>query len=97
MNIVLIIVLISIVSAIITCILNLIFKEIRYIKYIPVIIMFPFMLYNFITMYSAPSENFEALGRLVMGLFLLSASVVSVICAIAFDIYHKKTGDGWDH
>lgn len=77
-------------SILLTCILNQIFKKKRYIKYIPVIIMFPFMLYNFITMYSAPSENFEALGRFIMGLLLLSASIPSLICSIAFDISHKK-------
>jgi len=86
----LIIGIILIVSILVTCILNQIFKEKRYIKYIPVIIMFPFILYNFITMYSAPSENFEALGRFVMGLLLLSASIPSLICSITFDILHKK-------
>lgn len=35
---------VSIVSILVSCILNQIFKEKRYIKYIPVIIMFPFML-----------------------------------------------------
>lgn len=81
---------IVIVSILVTCILNQIFKKKRYVKYVPVIIMFPFMLYNFITMYSAPSENFEALGRFVMGLLLLSASIPSLICSIIFDIVHKK-------
>jgi len=81
---------IIIVLILVTCILNLIFKEKRYIKYIPIIIMLPFMLYNFITMYSAPSENFEALGRFVMGLLLLSASITSLICSITLDIFHKK-------
>ncbi len=81
---------IIIVAILVTCILNQIFKEKRYIKYIPVIIMFPFMLYNFITMYSAPSENFEALGRFAMGLLLLSASLASLICSITLDILYKK-------
>lgn len=81
---------ILIVSILVTFILNQIFKKKRYIKYIPVILMFPFMLYNFITMYSAPSENFEALGRFVTGLLLLSAIIPSLICSIIFDIVHKK-------
>jgi len=90
MEISLVIVIVSIASILVTCILNLMFKKKRYIKYIPVIIMLPFMIYNFITMYSAPSENFEALGRFAMGLFLLSASFFSLICSIAFDIFHKR-------
>jgi len=81
---------ISIVSVLVTFILNQIFKEKRYIKYIPVVIMFPFMLYNFITMYSAPSENFEGLGRFVMGLLLLSAIVNSLLCSFTLDILYKK-------
>ncbi len=52
--------------------------------------MFPFMLYNFITAYSAPTEGFEALGRFVMGLLLFSASLPSLICSIVLDIVHKK-------
>ncbi len=85
-----IIIVIMIVSILVTCILDQIFKKKRYIKYIPVIIMLPFMIYNFITMYSAPSENFEALGRFVMGVFLLLASLTSIICSIVLDIFHKK-------
>lgn len=85
-----IIIVIMIASILVTCILNQIFKKKRYIKYIPVIMMLPFMLYNFITMYSAPSENFEALGRFVMGGFLLLASLTSIICSIVLDIFHKK-------
>lgn len=81
---------IVIVSVLVTFILNYIFKKKRYIKYFPVIIMLPFMLYYFITMYSVSTENFEALGRFVMGLLLLSASIPSLICAIIFDIVHKK-------
>lgn len=90
MEISLILIIIAIASIFVTCLLNQIFKQKRYMKYIPAIIMFPFMMYNFITMYSAPSENFEALGRLVMGLFLLTASVVSLICSIVLDIIYKR-------
>lgn len=78
------------VSILVTLILNKVFAKKRYIKYIPVILISPFMLYNFITMYSAPSENFEALGRFVMGLLLLSASIPSLLCSIVLDIVHKK-------
>ena len=85
-----VIIVIMIASILVTCILNQIFKIKRYIKYIPVIIMLPFMLYNFITMYSAPSENFEALGRFVMRGFLLFSSLTSIICSIVLDIFHKK-------
>jgi asparagine N-glycosylation enzyme membrane subunit Stt3 len=90
MEVSLIISIIIIVSIIVTLILNNIFKEKRYIKYIPVVIMVPFILYNFITMYSAPSEGFEALGRFVMGLLLLSAGIPSLICSIILDIFHNK-------
>lgn len=79
-----------IVSILVTFILNYIFKKKRYVKYIPVIVMFPFMLYNFITAYSAPTEGFEALGRFVMGLLLFSASLPSLICSIVLDVVHKK-------
>lgn len=85
-----IIIIITIVSILVTCILNQIFKKKRYIKYIPVIIMLSFMIYNFITMYSTPSENFQALGKFVMGLFLLFASLSSIICSIVLDIFHKR-------
>lgn len=81
---------ISIVSILVTYILNKIFKNKRYVKYIPVIIIIPFMLYNFITMYTAPSEGFEDLGRFVMGLLLLAASLPSLIFSIVLDIVHKK-------
>jgi hypothetical protein len=78
------------VSILITYMLNKLFKKKRYVKYIPIITGIPFMLYNFITMYSAPSENFEALGRLVMGLFLASGILPSLILSIIFDIFYKK-------
>lgn len=90
MRFVLIIGIISIVSILVTLILNKIFKKKRYIKYIPVIIMVPFILYYFITMYSASSEGFESLGRFVMGLLLLSASIPSLICSIILDVLNKK-------
>lgn len=86
----LILAVISITSILVACLLNHIFKKKRYIKYIPIIIIFPFMLYNFITMYSAPSEGFQALGKFVMGLLLLFASIPALICSITFDILHKK-------
>lgn len=81
---------ILIISILVTCILNHIFKERRFVKYIPVMMMLPFMIYNFITMYSTPSENFEALGRFVMGIFLLSASISSLIYAIIADVLYKR-------
>lgn len=77
-------------SVLVTFILNWIFKKKRYIKYLPIIVMFPFMLYNFIRAYSAPTEGFEALGRFVMGLLLFAASLPSLICSIILDIVHKK-------
>jgi hypothetical protein len=78
------------VSILVTFILDQIFKKKRFVKYIPVIIMFPFMLYYFITMYSASSESFESLGKFVMGLFLLIAIVSSIIFSIIADIVHKR-------
>jgi uncharacterized membrane protein len=41
-------------------------------------------------MYSAPSENFEGLGRFIMGLLLLSAIVISLLCSFTLDILYKK-------
>lgn len=90
MDIGLIFVVIAIASILVTLILDLIFKKKRYIKYIPVAIMFPFMLYNFITMYSATSESFKALGNFVMGLFLLTASVSSLVYSIIADILYRR-------
>lgn len=81
---------ISIISILVTYLLNQIFKKKRYIKYIPVIIMFPFMLYNFITMYSTSSEGFQALGKFVMGLLLLVASIPSLVCSVTLDIFILK-------
>jgi hypothetical protein len=80
---------ISITSIIITFILNLLFKKKRYVKYIPAIILFPFMLYNFVTMYSVTTESFQSLGRFIMGILLLAACASSLIASIAFDISHK--------
>lgn len=37
-----------------------------------------------------PEEGFEDLGKFIMGIFLLSASISSIISAIAFDLYHKS-------
>ncbi len=94
MNFGLILILISIAAIIITFILNLLFKKRRYVKYIPAIVLFPFMLYNFITMYSVTSESFQSLGRFVMGMLLLAACASSLIASIAFDlalrINHRK-------
>ncbi len=81
---------ISVGAIFLTFLLNLIFNKKRYIKYIPPIIMAPFMIYNFITMYTAPSEGFQALGRFVMGLFLLTAIAVSLITSIIIDLINKK-------
>lgn len=85
-----IIAIIIIISFLATYGLNRLFREKRYVKYIPIIIMVPFMVYNFITMYTAPSENFEALGRFVMGLFLLSGIIPSLIFSIIVDISHHR-------
>lgn len=90
MRLALIITIISAVSILVTWILNRTFNKKRYIKYIPVIIMFPFMMYNFITMYSVETEGFKALGRFVMGLFLLTAIAVSLISSVVFDILYRK-------
>ena len=87
-----ILILISMAAIIITFILNLLFKKIRYVKYIPAIVLFPFMIYNFITMYSVTSESFESLGRFVMGILLLAACASSLIASIAFDIAHRNIG-----
>jgi hypothetical protein len=92
MNFGFILILISIAAIIITFILNLLFKKIRYVKYIPAIVLFPFMIYNFITMYSVTSESFESLGRFIMGILLLAAFASSLIASIAFDITHKIIG-----
>lgn len=92
MNFGLILVLISIAAIIITFILNLLFKKIRYMKYIPAVVLFPFMIYNFITMYSVTSEGFESLGRFVMGILLLAACASSLIASIIFDITHRISG-----
>jgi hypothetical protein len=59
------------------------------VKYIPAIILFPFMLYNFITMNSVTSESFQSLGRFVMGILLLVPLASSLITSIAFDISYK--------
>lgn len=85
----LIIIFISIISIIVTAILNQIFKNKRLIKYIPSMIMLPFMIYNFIMMYSTTSEGFEALGRLIMGIFFFAAMISSLIFAISADVFHK--------
>ena len=77
-------------SILVTFILNGIFKKKRYVKYIPVAVMFPFMMYGFISAYSAPTEGFEALGRFVMGVLLFAASLPSLICSITLDIINKK-------
>ena len=77
-------------SILVTFILNYIFKKKRYIKYIPAIIMFPFMIYYFVTMHSVSNESFESLGRFVMGLFLLVAIISSVIYSVAADIILKR-------
>jgi hypothetical protein len=84
-----ILVLISIITIILTVILNLSFKKKRYVKYIPAIILFPFMIYNFITMNSVTNEGFQSLGRFVMGILLLVPCASSLIASIAFDITHK--------
>lgn len=85
----LILIFISIVAIIISLILNLLFKKIRYVKYIPAVVLFPFMLYNFITMYSVTNEGFKSLGKFVMGILLLTACASSLIASITLDISHR--------
>ncbi len=92
MNFGIILILISIAAILITFILNLLFKKIRYVKYIPAVVLLPFMIYNFITMYSVTSEGFESLGRFVMGILLLAACASSLITSITFDITHRIIG-----
>ncbi len=92
MNFGFILIIISIAAIIITFILNLLFKNKRYVKYIPAVVLFPFMIYNFITMYSVTSENFESLGRFVMGILLLAACASSLIASITLDITHRIIG-----
>jgi hypothetical protein len=40
-------------------------------------------------MYSTTSEGFEALGRLIMGIFFFAAMISSLIFAISADVFHK--------
>ena len=82
------------VSILVTFILDHIFKKKRYVKYIPVMIILPFMIYYFVTMYSASNESFESLGKFVMGLILLIASISSIIYSIIVDILHKRRQQG---
>ncbi len=91
MNFGIILIIISIVTIIITFVLNLLFKKCRYVKYIPAIVLFPFMIYNFITMYSVTSESFQSLGRFVMGVLLLAAFVSSLITSITLDVTYGKS------
>lgn len=81
---------ISSVSILVTYLLNVAFKKKRYIKYFPAIIMFLFMIYNFIAMNSDSSEGFQSLGRFIMGLFFLTACVSSLIFSIVADIFYKR-------
>lgn len=76
-------------SILVTFILDRIFKKKRFVKYIPTIIMLPFILYYFISMNSASNESFESLGKFVMGLFLLTAGLSSVIYSVTADIINK--------
>lgn len=84
------ILIIIVVSIMATLLLNYIFKGKRYIKYIPALILLPFMIYNFITMNSTIVEGFESLGRFVMGLLILSACVPSLICSFVLDVIYTK-------
>lgn len=90
MNFVIILILLSIAAIIMTFLLNLMFKKIRYVKYIPAIVLFSFIIYNFITMYSVTNESFESLGRFVMGILLLTAFASSLITSIVIDIIHRN-------
>lgn len=84
------IIFIAIASLLVIFLLDRIFHRKRYVKYIPILILIPFMIYNFITMHSASNEGFEELGKFIMGIFLLAASLSSLISAVAFDMYHKN-------
>lgn len=90
MRIQIIILLILLISIMATYILHRIFKNKRFVKYIPSVLLLPFMVYNFVTMYTVPAEGFQSLGRFVMGLLLLIAIVPSLISAIIFDLISKK-------
>jgi hypothetical protein len=90
MDIRIIILLIVIASILVTCVLDQIFKKKRYIKYIPVIIMVPFIIYYFVTMYSTTTEGFESLGRFVMGLLLLAVGLSSFLYSVTADIIHRR-------
>lgn len=85
-----IILLIIFASIVITFILHRVFKNKKYVKYIPPLLLVPFMIYNFVTMHTVSSQGFEDLGRFVMGLFLLIAIVPSLISAIIFDYINKR-------
>lgn len=89
MRFVFILILISIVAIIIAFILNILFRKARYVKYIPAVVLFSFMVYIFITMNSVANEGFGSLGRFVMGIFFLAACVSSLIDSVAMDIYHR--------
>lgn len=90
MRIGIIITIIVVVSILVTLLLNRLFKRKRYIKYIPALILLPFMIYNFITMYSPDLESFEPLGRFVMGLLILFACIPSLICSVILDVINAK-------
>lgn len=89
MRLALIILFITMGSLLITFILNRMFNKKRYIKYIPIMILIFLMIHNFTTMNSPSNEGFEDLGKFVMGIFLLIASLSSLISSIAFDLIHK--------
>jgi hypothetical protein len=84
-----ILIIISIVSIIIVFVLSLLFKKKRYVKYIPAIILSPFMIYNFVTMNSVTSEGFQSLGRFVMGILILDACASALITSIAIDVHYR--------
>ncbi len=78
------------ISILVTFLLDLLFKNKRYVKYIPTMIMLPFMIYYFVTMRSASNESFESLGKFVMALFFLIAILSSFGYSIIADIIYKK-------
>lgn len=77
-------------SILVTFILDRVFKKKRYMKYLPIALMLPFMICYFVTMRTASSEGFEALGKFVMGVFLLAAIISSIIYSVIADFIHKR-------
>lgn len=84
-----VIIIVITLSTLLTIFLDRFFAEKKIIKYIPSMIMVPLMVYNLVTMFSISTDDFQRLGKFIMGLFLLSAILPSLVCSISFDIYRK--------